>query len=35
MPQPSPTDKAVRDVVLRVLADHESDVAEVRHEWGD
>jgi len=35
MPEPSPIDSAVRDVVLRVLAEYEADVAEVRHEWGE
>lgn len=35
MPEPSPIDLAVRNVVFRVLAEYEADVAEVRHEWGE
>lgn len=35
MPEPLPMDSAVLDVVLRALAVHEADVADVRHEWGE
>ncbi len=35
MPEPSPTDFAVRDLVLRLLAEYPADVAEVQHEWGE
>lgn len=34
MPQPSPVDSAVRDVVVRVLAEYEAGVAEIRQEYG-